>query len=503
MYLKLLTDMAASDKNLVKTIGDKIWGLFGSLKFTLFLLFTLAIFSIIGTVIQQNQPAEFYSAEYGQWSAWILRMELDDMYHAWWFSALLLLLVLNIIVCTIDRFPSKWKATLESKVDVAPKFIKNLLDYHVIVLQHEPAVARGKILNILRKKRYNIKETNSSEDISIYAWKGMAGRFGSDIVHASLLLILVGAILGSTIGFKDFGAFYEGEVTTIPVTEIQFGIDRSWHGIPLPKIERRKKASEIQLRLDKFWIDYYESGQPKQFNSILTLSDNGREVIQGKKIWVNAPLSYKGITFYQSSYGTAYDRVKQAEFALRNNKTHKVIIPSFTVDWAVPYDIPGTDYTIRIIGFVSDFAFDTATKTVFTKSAEHNNPAIHVEIYKAGKLVARPWFFYNYADLFAGIPDSNYDIVFNNYKGIVYTGLSINKDPGTSVVWAGSAFMIVGFFMAFFIFHKKIWINVRRNSNKTEVHIGGMINKNKFIFEKELSGIVEAVKSAASEEVSK
>lgn len=492
-----------SDKGLVQTIGSKIWRLFGSLKFTLFILFCLATLSVIGTVIQQNQPAEFYSEEYGKWAPLILRIGLENMYHAWWFSTLLLLLVLNIIVCTIDRFPPKWKATLESKVDVDSKFIKNLLANHTLVLHDEPAFVRERILNALRKKRYNIKEVNSSEGVSIYAWKGIVGRFGSDLVHISLLLILFGAIIGSIAGFKDFGAFYEGEVTTIPVAELQLGTDISWHGIPLPKIERQKKASDIQLRLDKFWIDYYESGQIKQYNSVLTLSDNGKEIIKGRQIWVNAPLSYKGFTFYQSSYGTAYDRVKEAEFVLKDSKTHKAIAPPFVIAWNTPYDISGTDYRVKIVGFVSDFAFDQASKTVFTKSAEHNNPAIRVEIYKNGKPLINPWLFYNYADLFAAIPDSNYELVFNSYKGIVYTGLSINKDPGTNVVWAGSALMVVGFFMAFFIFHKRIWVNVRRNSRETEVHIGGMINKNKFAFEREFSEILESIKTSASEGVKK
>ncbi len=501
--------MEASDKSLVKkSIGNAIWGLFGSLKSTLFILFCLAIVSIIGTVIQQNQPAEFYNEEYGKWAPLILRIGLENMYHAWWFSTLLLLLVLNIIVCTIDRFPPKWKATLESKVDADPRFIKNLLANHTLVLQSEPAFVRERILNVLRKRRYNVKEAPDSfnrgpEGISIYAWKGIIGRFGSDVVHVSLLLILFGAILGSVVGFKDFGAFYEGEAATVPVEELQLGIDRSWRGIPLPKIERRKKASDIQLRLDKFWIDYYESGQIKQYNSILTLSDNGKEIIKGRQIWVNAPLSYKGFVFYQSSYGTAYDKVKQADFLLKDSNTHKIIIPSFAVVWNTPYDIPGTDYTIKVVGFVSDFAFDPSSKTVFTKSVEHNNPAIHVEIYKNGKPLTNPWLFYNYADLFAAIPDSNYELVFNGYKGIVYTGLSINKDPGTNVVWLGAALMVTGFFMAFFIFHKRIWVNVRRNSDTTEVYIGGMINKNKFVFEREFSEIVESIKSTAKEGVKK
>ncbi|MBI5047893.1 MAG: cytochrome c biogenesis protein ResB [Deltaproteobacteria bacterium] len=491
--------MTTSDKDPIHIIiGNKIWGLFGSLKFTLFILFSLAVFSIIGTVIQQNQPPAFYTMEYGKWASLILRLGLEDMYHARWFSTLLVFLIVNIVVCTIDRFPPKWKSTFESKVDVDARFIKNLLNNHTIILNDEPALARERIMNVLRSKRYKIKEANNAGGMSIYAWKGMIGRFGSDVVHVSLLLILAGVIIGSIVGFKDFGAFYEGEVTTIPVSEFQFGIDSSWHGIPLPKIQRYRKASDIQLRLDKFWIDYYETGQTKQYNSILTVSDNGKEVIKGKQIWVNAPLHYKGLTFYQSSYGMAYDKVKQAEFVLKNSKSGKAIAPFFTADWNTPFDIPGTDYRIRIVGFVSDFAFDPATKTIFPKSAEHNNPAINVEIYKAGKLVSRPWLFYNYTDLFAAIPGSDYELVFQRYQGILYTGLSINKDPGTTVVWAGSVLMVVGFFMAFFIFHKKIWINVKRNGNETEVYVGGMINKNKFIFERELSEIAESIKSDIS-----
>ncbi|HLA51308.1 MAG TPA: cytochrome c biogenesis protein ResB [Thermodesulfobacteriota bacterium] len=493
--------MTISDKRAVQTIGSRIWGFFGSLRLTLFVLFSLAAFSVVGTVIQQNQPTEFYSGEYGKWAPLILRIGLEDMYHAWWFSTLLLLLILNIIVCTIDRFPPKWKTTLESKADVDARFIKNLLNKHTLILQDEPAFVRERILNILRKRRYNVKEAISNrgaEGMSIYAWKGRTGRFGSDVVHVSLLLILCGVIIGSITGFKDFGAFYEGEVITVPVTELRLGIDRSWHGIPLPKIDRQKKASDIQLRLDKFWIDYYESGQIKQYNSVLTLSDSGREIIKGRQIWVNAPLSYKGITFYQSSYGTAYDRVKQAEFLLKRSKTHKTITPPFTALWNTPYDIPGTDYRIKVVGFVSDFAFDPATRTVFPKSAEHNNPAINIEVYKMGKLVSRPWLFYNYADLFAAMPDSDYELVFSGYKGILYTGLSINKDPGTNVVWIGSALMVVGFFLAFFIFHQRIWVNIRKGSLETEVYIGGMINKNKFIFERELSEIVDDIKSGSS-----
>ncbi|HCY20208.1 MAG: hypothetical protein A2X87_00815 [Deltaproteobacteria bacterium GWC2_42_51] len=486
--------MTASDNNLGKGIGGKIWNLFGSLKFTLFTLFSLAIVSIIGTVIQQNQPQEFYVREYGTWASLILRLGLEDMYHAPWFTVLLICLIINIIVCTIDRFPQKWKATLEGRVDVDVKFIKNLLNNHTLIINEEPQSARERVINILSKRRYRIKESNHAEGLSIYAHKGMIGRFGSDVTHISLLLILLGAIIGSIFGFKDFGAFYEGEVTTIPITDWRINIDRSFYGIPLPLIDRQKIPSDIQLKLDKFWIDYYETGQTKQYNSILTLSDGGREVIKGKQIWVNAPLHYKGITFYQSSYGIAYDRVREASFSLKDSKTQKTVVEPFMVNWNMPFHIPNINYDIKVVGFVSDFAFDATTKTIYAKSTEHNNPAIQVEIYKNGKPISRTWLFYNYADYRTIIPDTNYELVFNGYKGIVYTGLSINSDPATSIVWIGSSLMVVGFLMAFFVFHKRIWVLIRRNSSETAVHFGGMINKNKFTFEKEFLEIVDSMR---------
>lgn len=40
---------------------------------------------------------------------------------------------------------------------------------------------------------------------------------------------------------------------------------------------------------------------PKEYRSDLTILDQGREILR-KSIKVNAPLTYKGVTFYQSSY---------------------------------------------------------------------------------------------------------------------------------------------------------------------------------------------------------
>src|SRR4030043_1396355 len=86
-----------------------LFDLFRSLKLTIFLLILLAILSIIGTVITQNAPSSDYIQRYGVRLYEALNFfSLFDMYHSWWFSAILLLLVINLITCSLKRLPGVW-----------------------------------------------------------------------------------------------------------------------------------------------------------------------------------------------------------------------------------------------------------------------------------------------------------------------------------------------------------------------------------------------------------
>lgn len=456
--------------NILNTVGNKIWAFFNSLKLTLTVLLSLAVVSIIGTVVEQGKPLEFYAKTYGERiSSYVLTLGFHDMYHAWWFFALLVFLAANIIVCTIDRFPQKWKASLEKRVDVAPQFIKNLGNSASFTVNGDIASVKNRAIEILRKKRYKIKNAEVNDGAAIFAWKGTLGRFGSDIVHVSLITILTGAIIGSFLGFKDYVSINENETVNAPKTG-------------------------FQIRLDKFWLDYYESGEVKQYNSQLTVIENGKDVLS-KQIWVNEPLKYKGVWFYQSNYGMAYDRIKEAKLVLKDKKKKQIIGEPFVVRWLEPFKIPGTNLTVNLAGFVSDFGFDEKTKQVFPRSPEHNNPAIQVIVYDKEKPISGPWLFLNYPEIFATIPNTNYDLIFMGYQGLQYTGLSMTKDPGTNIVWIGSIIMAVGFILAFFIFNKKVWVRMQKAENGVDVYIGGMINKNKIMFEKEFSEIAACLKA--------
>ncbi len=459
------------DTGLYTRVANKVWNFFKSLRLTIILLITLALVSIIGTVVKQGETPDVYIKEYGERAYyWLSASGMTDMYHAWWFTILLVMLTLNIIVCTIDRFPSKWRSVLHQRTDVPLRFVQNLSNNSVISgVKGRPAEIKEGILELLRRHRYRFEVSNSPEEVTIMAYKGKWGRFGSDIVHLSIIIILVGAIMGSIWGFRGFQAIYVGDTRAIPNTD-------------------------FKIKVNRFWMDYYEDGQVKQYNSDLTVLEDGKEVLN-KVIYVNEPLEYKGVRFFQSSYGLAWGKIRKAQLALMDKQTGKEIGKPFFINWNERLEVPSLKgYEIKLIGFVSDFAFDENRKFVYAKSIEHNNPAIQVEIIKDGKRLSTPWIFLNFPGLFPVLGDSKYELVLKTYQPIMYTGLQITRDPGVNVVWFGSVLMGIGFILAFFVFHKRLWIKVRSCSNTAEIYVGGMINKNRMIFEREFKEFIGSLK---------
>ncbi|OGP14064.1 MAG: hypothetical protein A2054_03045 [Deltaproteobacteria bacterium GWA2_55_10] len=453
-----------------RTLGSRIWYFLNSLKLTLFILIGLAVTSIFGTVVEQNQSIEKYIEAYGeQWTSFIYYARLQDMYHAWWFLALLAMLAVNIVVCTFERFPPKWKSLLNHRNDkFDPRLIDKFSHHETVRLNESADTVRAKLEGVLKKRRYGVDSSGSGKEFHLYAWKGRIGRLGSDFTHISLLVILMGAIIGSYYGYKDFTGIIEGKSITVP-------------------------QADFKLRLDKFWIEYYDTGQVKQYNSVLTVVEDGKDVFQ-KQIWVNEPLYYKGIRFYQSSYGQAWNKVEEAEIALKL-KAKDSLEESFRVKWDSVEKVPGSKYSVKLVGFTGDFAYDEATNTVFSKSPEPNNPAINIEIYDGDKLVSTPWLFMKYPGIFPAIPDSDVDMVYIGHKGLWYSGISINKDPGTNVVWVGTSIMGFGFILAFFVYHRRIWVYIKEEGGSTEVKIGGTINKNQLVFERDIKELTDSITS--------
>ncbi|MFH1075751.1 MAG: cytochrome c biogenesis protein ResB [Pseudomonadota bacterium] len=99
------------EKQETQTQGrGSIKGFFSSVKLSVVLLIVLACTSILGTLIPQNDMPAFYMQKYGEvFSRLFDILGLMDMYHSWWYRLLLALLSVNLVFCSVKRFPAVWK----------------------------------------------------------------------------------------------------------------------------------------------------------------------------------------------------------------------------------------------------------------------------------------------------------------------------------------------------------------------------------------------------------
>lgn len=443
---------------------------FASIKLAMFLFIVLAITATIGTVIQQGERPEVYIKEYGEEAyRWFVRLGFTDVYHTWWFTSLLAFLCINSLTCFYKRFPAIWRSMQQDKVSVSLPFIQNLKHTSDIPVSggKEP-VAEG-IVRMLADRGYRVLARNDSQEVTIYATKGIMGRVGAHMAHLSATVIVLGGLIGSYWGFQEFGVCLEGETYHIP-------------------------KGNFDLHVDKFWIDYHDNGAVKSYNSTLTVVEDGQEALT-KTITVNDPLVYKGIWFYQSSYGNAWDRVKVARVNIKDKRTDKVV-GTVDLEWQKERTVEELGLKLAVTDFVADFGFNSVEKQVYSKSVEHENPAVKLAIWEGDAVEAKPWIFYHYPDLFE-IRGSQYRFELVGYRPQQFTGLQITKDPGVNIVWVGSTMIVVGITLSSFIYHRRLWAKVVPAPDRSGVmvHIGGNTHKSQIDFKKEFHKLQERIRT--------
>src|SRR4030043_1278880 len=245
---------------------DILFNLFRSLKLTIGLLILLAIVSIVGTIIKQNALSSEYIQRYGVDLYNVLNFfNLFDMYHSWWFSAILILLVINLIACSIRRIPA-----ILSQVFHGPE-TKALEDSMVRALPYVEKVRTSalskkeeEIQSYLKKWLRSPDRIETESSITLYSEKGRFSRLGFPITHLSILVILIGGLLWSLYEFKGFVNILEGET----VDQVFFRV----------KEEEVAKPLGFKVRCDDFSLTYYDlpgrkEKYVKEYTSILTILD--------------------------------------------------------------------------------------------------------------------------------------------------------------------------------------------------------------------------------------
>ncbi|MDM9581529.1 cytochrome c biogenesis protein [Nostoc sp. GT001] len=422
-----------------------------NLRLAIALLLLIAIFSSTGTVIEQGQSPAFYQANYPEHPAlfgfltWkvIQVVGLDHVYRTWWFLALLILFGTSLTACSFTRQLPALKAAQRWKYYEEPR------QFQKLALSAElDTGSLNSLSEILQKHRYKIFPNQEKENL-LYARKGIVGRIGPIIVHIGIVGILLGGIWGAMTGFLAQEMVASGD--TFQVTNI---VDAGPLAAKIPK--------DWSVRVNRFWIDYTPSGGIDQFYSDMSVLNNQGKEIDHKKIFVNEPLRYHGITFYQTDWGIAGVRVQF------NNS------PIFQL----PMAQLNTNGNGRIWGTWVPTKPDLSEGvSLLAKDLQGM-----VLIYDAtGKLVDT---------VRAGMFTEVNGVKLKILDVIGSTGLQIKADPGIPIVYTGFGLLMLGVVMSYFS-HSQIWALQKGD----RLYVGGKTNRAQVAFEQEVLEILDRLSS--------
>ncbi|WP_300667806.1 cytochrome c biogenesis protein ResB [Desulfoluna sp.] len=446
-------------KQVEKGLVDTLWGVFSSVRLSVIVLTLLAVTSIFGTVIPQNAAANLYLERYGEAAYRVLHfLDIFDMYHSWWFQFLILLLGINLVICSMDRLPSALKIVGRTQ-RLNPENYRRALKGETLKMEGSPAeVAEGLSLR-LKAPMATFTLVEEGEGQLLFAEKGRWTRLGVYVVHGAVLLLLAGGLIGSLFGYEGYMNITEGQSDQTVI------LNNSNATVPLG----------FQIRCDDFAVSFYDTGAPKEYRSDLVVVDEGGEVLS-KRIVVNDPLRYKGISFYQSNYGTVPP--ESASFVF----TSKASGMSYPVDgnFGKPIPIPEGLGTFTPLHFINNYKFRghavgaTVLGVLKKKGGEEVRLALPIKSPK-----------------FDRMRRGEVTVTVGEFENRYYTGLQVTKDPGVWFVYTGFIFLIVGCYITFFMSHQGFMVEVTPDTSGSAVTLYGSVNKNRLGMEMVIRRLTE------------
>jgi cytochrome c biogenesis protein len=405
---------------------------------------------------------------------------LFDVFHAWWFILLLGLLGANIALASIERFPQVWRLYARPHFLADPFFIRALpFQREIPIGSHTPkeamAMAALKLEALGYPHRLDVLPKGT-----LYVEKHRLVRLAPYVVHASLLIIFAGAILDGTRGYKGFVTLHPGASTDVvePLTE-----------------PGARRHLDFTLRGDSAGMEPYPDGSPRQYWSQLTVLENGREVVQ-KKIWVNDPLTYKGVRFFQASLASAgvpRKLVMDATWLENGLPKHQVL----NLAPGAPVPLVNEASTVELTDFIPDYVLQD--NQITSRSDDPRNPAIHLQVTRPGGLVSNAWVLAKSPEL-SPPNDTGITFKFVSVDMESTTGLQVAHEPGQWLIWTGCLTLVTGLMMALYLSHIRIWGIVGADrKGQPALLLGGQPSKYRENFERKFNELADAVQFALAQ----
>lgn len=484
--------VAIRSKTRNKSIVDKIWNFFSSIKVGVTLIAIALVASALGTIYPQEiyipnniEPSAYYEQEYGITGLIYYQLGFHELYSSWWYMIIIALIGISIFIVSIDRGVPLYKALKNQNPKRHPSFIKRqkLFSRSATITDDE----KNRFIEKLKKHRYKIYE----KDGHILAEKGRFSRWGPYVNHFGLIIFLIGTLLRFVPGMyvDEFVWIREGETAVIPATNQEYYIEN--HDFIMEVYGDEKEDEKFSTVLEKT-----ESMVPKNFQTDVTIyRDEAKDVVGAKpdlkevksgSIRVNHPMKIAGLTLYQDSF-------QQNEFESMSFKLHEVndeneeAIVELTVDLTEPNKeyVFDNGFRLELSEYFPDYTLENGKPRSQTNFPR--NPGFVFFVYPPGEENNPEVSFLAIGQNIPGDEKNQYKLSLTGFDVREVSGLSVKKDLTLPIIAVGAIVFLIGVVQGMYWQHRRIWIHPAED----ELLIACHTNKNWYGLTKEFEKMVE------------
>ncbi|KXG11114.1 Cytochrome c biogenesis protein CcsB [Anoxybacillus sp. P3H1B] len=474
-----------------KTIIDKIWNFFSSVKVGVWLIVITLIASAIGTIFPQKMylppnvtPAEYYEDQYGWAGKLYYELGFDNLYGSWWYILLLASIGVSLVICSLDRVVPLYRALKKQGVTRHESFLRRQRLFSATSMEDESFLETVK--QRLAKRRYHVREENGN----ILAEKGRFSRWGPYVNHIGLIIFLIGAMLRFVPGMYVDKVLWirEGETKEIPGTNGQYFLKNE--KFVFETYEKGKDNPAFNEAIDRVG-----SGMvAKTYQTTAVLYKRVGPTVPGEepklkkvkeyRIRVNDPLKYDHYALYQVDF--KLNELNKMSFELIDKQT-ETVFGNLSIDLNNPkpsYDL-GKGYRVELLSYFPDFYFDDDGNPA-TKSRVPNNPAFVFKMYTPDKPKGEVSFV-AIRQTIEPFGDNKYKMAFAGVETRNVSALTVRRDFTLWILGVGGAIFMIGVIQGMYWNHRRIWLKLVNG----EVLLAAHTNKNWFGLKNEVRAIIE------------
>jgi len=477
-----------------RSLVDKIWNFFSSVKVGVILIVIALIVSGLGTIFPQERfipqeaenrdPAVFYEDWYGLIGKIYYQLGFHELYSSWWYMIIVALIGVSLVICSIDRFVPLYRALKIQQ----PKRHNTFLSRQRLFSKTEMVSDKDKktMIDKLKKRRYNIVK----KDGNVLAEKNRFSRWGPYVNHIGLIIILLAALLrmSSLLFFDDYVWVREGEQKVIPGTDNEYYIENKQFLLELydEDDERFKDAME---RTGEQTHKSYQTDVIiyKDKDATVAGAEPELEKITENSIRMNEPLKFggfNGYTLYQSDYQD--NEFSNMTFTIyETDDVDQSSLGEVTIDLISPEDFYELDngMIVEVSQYYPDYELESGEPRSISKYPR--NPAFVFNVFPPGSEEGEISFVGIGKNIDA-TGENKYKLGIANFETHYVSGITIRRDYTLPLFIIGAAIFMIGVVQGMYWQHRRIWINPEGRGILLAAHT----NKNWFGLKKDIEDVI-------------